>query len=321
MVKNQIGGLAIVSNPAYILLMSNTRTTDTSLMLPFTKMNGLGNDFVVLDVRAQEMSLTEAQVRNIADRDNPVTMGCDQMMIIRPARADGDCFAEIRNADGGEVEACGNGTRAVAAYLNKNNGLASCRIETVAGALDCTTQLDRVNVTMPAPKFGWQDIPLAKDIGKTNGVVLHPDLPPAFLVNVGNPHAVIFAAKKTKWMASKYGSELEHHELFPNRANINFVQQYRQFERPTLGIHTWERGAGLTQACGTGACAVAIAAIELGVTRNPNGELQTEVDVMPPFNLNRNEHDIITIRYEPGANTYVMRGPVAFEFDGQLSLS
>ncbi len=97
--------------------------------------------------------------------------------------------------------------RAVAAYLNKNNGLASCRIETVAGALDCTTQLDRVNVTMPAPKFGWQDIPLAKDIGKTNGVVLHPDLPPAFLVNVGNPHAVIFAAKKPNgWLQNMAAS-------------------------------------------------------------------------------------------------------------------
>ncbi|MGC6475128.1 MAG: diaminopimelate epimerase [Parvibaculales bacterium] len=293
--------------------------TNTNNQMTFTKMNGLGNDFVVLDARLNELHLTQAQVRNIADRDNPVTMGCDQIMIIRPARGNGDCFAEIRNADGGEVEACGNGTRAVAAYLNKKDGLASCRIETLAGELDCATQLDRVNVTMPAPKFSWQDIPLSEDIGKTNGVVLHPDLPPAFLVNVGNPHAVIFAAKKTKWMASKYGSELEHHELFPNRANINFVQQFRQFDRPTLGVHTWERGAGLTQACGTGACAVAIAAIELGVTRDPNGAQQTEVDVMPPFNTDRNEHDIITIRYQPGASTFVMRGPVAFEFDGQLS--
>ena len=173
---------------------------------------------------------------------------------------------------------------------------------------------------MPAPRFDWQSIPLSHDIAKTNGVSLHADLPPAFLVNVGNPHAVIFASKKTKWMASKYGAELENHALFPERANINFVQQLRNFERPTLAVHTWERGAGLTLACGTGACAVAIAAIELGVTRTQEGELLTEVDVMPPFNSDRNESDIITIRYVPGSEDFIMRGPAAFEFDGELVL-
>ena len=172
---------------------------------------------------------------------------------------------------------------------------------------------------MPAPKFAWADIPVAEEVN-TNGVKLHDELPPAFLVNVGNPHAVFFASKKTKWMASKYGSDLEMHPLFPQQANINFAQILRDFERATILLHTWERGAGLTKACGTGACATAIAAIELGATRLPDATLRTEVDIIPPVNGDRNESDIITIRYQPGAQTYIMRGPAEFEFDGKVSL-
>lgn len=286
----------------------------------FSKMNGLGNDFVVIDARESGVVLSRDVVRTICDRDNPVTQGCDQIMLISPPRRNGACFAEIWNADGGEVEACGNGTRAVALYLARKDRIKTAEVETLAGTLHCRVDADRIEVTLPAPRFGWQDIPLHEDVGKTNGVVLHPALPPAFLVNVGNPHAVIFASRKTRWMASKYGAELENHDLFPDRANINFVQQLRTFERPTLAIHTWERGAGLTQACGTGACAAAIAAIELGVTRTKDGALRTQVDVMPPFNTDRNESDIITVTYVPGDETFVMRGPAEFEFDGELTL-
>lgn len=290
----------------------------TQLKTAFSKMNGLGNDFVVIDARASRLALSREHVRAIADRDNPVTKGCDQIMVIQPPRQGGYCFVQIWNADGGEVEACGNGTRAVARYLAQQDKIDKLSVETLAGTLHCRIDADRVNVTMPSPNFKWQDIPLSEDVGKTNGVPLHAELPPAFLVNVGNPHAVIFASKKTKWMASKYGAELEHHALFPQRANINFVQHLRAFERPTLALHTWERGAGLTQACGTGACAAAIAAIELGVTRSPDGDLRTEVDVMPPFNTDRNESDIITVRYVPGADNFIMRGPAEFEFNGEL---
>ncbi|MGC6512326.1 MAG: diaminopimelate epimerase [Parvibaculales bacterium] len=292
----------------------------TQLKTAFSKMHGLGNDFVVMDARACGLALSRDVVRAIADRDNPITKGCDQIMLITAARQGGDCFAEIWNADGGEVEACGNGTRAVALFLARQDGVDMLDVETLGGTLHCRVDAERVEVTLPAPRFDWADIPLADDVGKTNGVVLHDDLPPAFLVNVGNPHAVIFASKKTRWMASKYGAELENHALFPDRANINFVQHLRAFERPTLAIHTWERGAGLTQACGTGACAAAIAAIELGVTRSPEGDLRTEVDVMPPFNTDRNESDIITVRYVPGDDTFIMRGPAEFEFDGELVL-
>ena len=227
---------------------------------------------------------------------------------------------DILNADGSQAESCGNGTRAVAAYIAKHKGQTNPVIETLGGSLSCAVMPEnRVEVTMPAPKFAWTDIPVAEEV-KTNGVKLHDDLPPAFLVNVGNPHAVFFASKKTKWMASKFGSDLEMHPLFPQQANINFAQILRDFERATILLHTWERGAGLTKACGTGACATAIAAIELGATRLPDGTLRTEVDIIPPVNRDRNESDIITIRYQPGAETYIMRGPAEFEFDGKVSL-
>ena len=301
-----------------------TQTNGQDKLIPFSRMNGLGNDFIIFDVMEDASLLpddiSETVWRHIADRDNPATKGCDQILILRPAGAVSDCFMDIRNADGSQAESCGNGTRAVAAYLAKHKGLTNPVIETLGGQLACAVLPEnRVEVSMPAPKFAWADIPVAEEV-KTNGVKLHDELPPAFLVNVGNPHAVFFASKKTKWMASKYGSELEIHALFPQQANINFAQILRDFERATILLHTWERGAGLTKACGTGACATAIAAIELGATRLSDGTLRTEVDIMPPINRDRNESDIITIRYQPGAETYIMRGPAEFEFDGKVKL-
>ena len=301
-----------------------TKTNGQDNLRPFSRMNGLGNDFIIFDVMDDNTLLPDDisinMWRNIADRDNPATKGCDQILILRPPLSKGDCFMDILNADGSQAESCGNGTRAVAAYIAKHKGQTNPVIETLGGSLSCAVMPEnRVEVTMPAPKFAWTDIPVAEEV-KTNGVKLHDDLPPAFLVNVGNPHAVFFASKKTKWMASKFGSDLEMHPLFPQQANINFAQILRDFERATILLHTWERGAGLTKACGTGACATAIAAIELGATRLPDGTLRTEVDIIPPVNRDRNESDIITIRYQPGAETYIMRGPAEFEFDGKVSL-
>ena len=164
-------------------------------------MNGLGNDFIIFDVMDDNTLLpddiSKNMWRNIADRDNPATKGCDQILILRPPLSKGDCFMDILNADGSQAESCGNGTRAVAAYIAKHKGQTNPVIETLGGSLSCAVMPEnRVEVTMPAPKFAWTDIPLAEEV-KTNGVKLHDDLPPAFLVNVGNPHAVFFASKKT----------------------------------------------------------------------------------------------------------------------------
>lgn len=309
--------------------------------IPFTKMNSLGNEFVVINLRSNSgLHLTDAQVRAIADRSNPVTKGCDQVLLIREPKSGGYCFMEIRNADGGEVEACGNGARAVAAYLFERDELLETPskttiIETRGGELKAfKTQwnnTDVFGVQMPKPKFGWQDIPLSQETPETSQVNLHPDLPPAFLVNVGNPHAVFFIEdeRNIDTLAQKYGAKLEHHKLFPNRANINFG---RIIKSEAIHLATWERGAGLTKACGTGACATAIAAYHLQKAQNHNDEFT----ICPPFaRMQNNDLDShippISIRPSlPHNGQYILvdynnerlsqQGFSKFEFNGELEL-
>ena len=187
--------------------MSETRT------IAFTKMNGLGNDFVIIDARDNALSLSGDDVRALAARAHAQTQGCDQLLVIHSPRNSGDVFMQIFNADGGEVEACGNGTRAVAAYL-AHKGMAAVKIETLGGILACTATLaDRqasAQVSMTLPQIGAP-------------ISLHQDLPAALPVNIGNPHAVIFVATGTAGLAAQYGFQLERHKAFPERANINFA--------------------------------------------------------------------------------------------------
>ena len=276
---------------------------------PAVKMNGIGNDFVVLDGRQNALAFTPEEIRTLADRENETTGGCDQLLIIRPPKKDGDVFMQIFNADGGEVGACGNGARAVAGYLHKYDNLQNATIETLGGVLRTERNgSDDFAVKMPPPKFGWRDIPLAKDIGDTSQVTLHPDLPPAFLVNVGNPHAVIFFENKNldtlKAKAKKYGRDLEHHEKFPQRANINFSYA-EQIQLTGIMLQTWERGVGLTKACGTGACATAIAAIKLF-----GNQAGRDINVAQ-------RGGVIGIHWD-GANDLVMHGEIEFERELEL---
>lgn len=274
--------------------MSETRT------IAFTKMNGLGNDFVIIDARDNALSLSGDAVRALAAREHEQTQGCDQLLVIHPPRNAGDVFMQIFNADGGEVEACGNGTRAVAAYLAQR-GMAAAAIETLGGMLACTATLDdaqasaQVRMTLP-------------DIGAP--ISLHPDLPDALPVTIGNPHAVIFVETGTAGLAAQYGFQLERHKAFPERANINFVSLQGD---NILRLDTWERGVGLTKACGTGACASAIAAVAQGFCS------AGAVTVRPPFNQDDNGTDVLRIDYQPESHV-LMGGPVAFEFDREASL-
>ena len=274
--------------------MSETRT------IAFTKMNGLGNDFVIIDARDKALSFAGDDVRALTARAHAQTQGCDQLLVIHPPRNSGDAFMQIFNADGGEVEACGNGTRAVAAYLAQK-GMAAVKIETLGGILACTTNLaDRqasAQVSMTLPQIGAP-------------ISLHQDLPEALPVTIGNPHAVIFVETGTAGLAAQYGFQLESHKAFPERANINFASQQGD---NILRLDTWERGVGLTKACGTGACASAIAAVTQG--RCAAGE----VIVRPPFNQDDNDMHVLTIDYQPESHV-LMRGPVAFEFEGEASL-
>ena len=274
--------------------MSETRS------IAFTKMNGLGNDFVIIDARHEALSLSGDEVRALAARDNGQTKGCDQLLILHPRRQGGDVFMQIFNADGGEVEACGNGTRAMAAYLAQY-GMADAQIETLGGMLHCqatlTDEVARAQVAMPLPQIGAP-------------ISLHQNLPEALPVTIGNPHAVIFVATGTAGLAAQYGFQLERHKAFPDHANINFASLQGD---NILRLDTWERGVGLTKACGTGACASAIAAVTLGLCA------AGAVTVRPPYNQDDNDMHVLTIDYQPESHV-LMRGPVAFEFDGEASL-
>lgn len=269
--------------------------------IAFAKMNGLGNDFVIIDGRDKTIALSGDDVRALAARDNGVTQGCDQLLVLHPARDEGDFFMQIFNTDGGEVEACGNGTRAMAAFLARA-GRKKTRLESLGGLLACETEINdgaemRVNVAMLMPRIGTP-------------IDLHKDLPAALPVGIGNPHAVLFVETGTAGLAAQYGFQLERHKAFADRANINFASLQGD---NLLRLDTWERGVGLTKACGTGACATAVAAITQGLCQ------AGVVTIMPPFNQDDNPRDVLCIDYQPGRHLH-MRGPVAFEFDGEAVL-
>ena len=229
--------------------------------LAFIKMHGLGNDFVVIDGRAAEVPLDPGWVRAVADRRTGV--GCDQLIVIGPSSG-ADARMTIRNADGGVAEACGNGARCIAALLMAENGSESVRIETDAGTVECRPAGEgRVTVDMGEALTDWRDIPLARE-ADTLALDLGVDgLGPAVAVNTGVPHIVFFVDDAGGIDVAGIGAALEHHEMFPARANINFAQVLAP---DRMRMRVWERGAGVTRACGTGACAVLVAAARRGLT-------------------------------------------------------
>lgn len=226
------------------------------LMMPFVKMHGLGNDFVVIDARERAFRPDEALAAAIADRTRGV--GFDQLLVIRPPEDPrADAFMSIYNADGGEVEACGNGTRCIAKRIMAEMGTDRAVIETVVGLLDARAAPDGlVSVDMGLVKMDWQEIPLSKACD-----TLHLPLELGPLVdpvggNVGNPHATFFVDDLDAIDLEILGPKLEHDPLFPERANIGVAQV---INRGKARLRVWERGVGETRACGTGACAAAVA--------------------------------------------------------------
>jgi diaminopimelate epimerase len=269
----------------------------------FRKMNGLGNDIVVLDARARALTLSPEVVRAIADRKEGI--GCDQIVALEPSRK-ADLFMRIWNADGGEVGACGNAARCVAALLADERGVPSVSIETESGVIGATVNEDRsVTIDMGAPRFAWNEIPLAKPFDDTSAIALGPTEDPALgspsVVNVGNPHCLFFVADVGAHDLARLGPRLEHHPLFPERANISLVQVLGPAH---LKLRTWERGAGLTRACGTGACAAAVAAAR----RELSGR---KVKVSLPGG------DLL-IEWRENDGHILMTGPYALDFEGTL---
>lgn len=249
----------------------------------FCKMNGLGNDFAVFDMRSSGLALSSAQAKRIADRKNGI--GCDQIIEIRPSSG-ADAFMRILNADGSEVDACGNATRCVAALLSKEKSRADIVIETGAGLLASVVNPDgAVTVDMGAPSLEWNEIPLARPFSDTVSLEVSFDdgsggaLREPAAVNVGNPHVVFIVENADAYDLAKIGPAIEHDPLFPEAVNVSLVQI---LSRNAIRLRVWERGAGATQACGTAACAAAVATIRKGLTDRavtvslPGGDLNIE---------------------------------------------
>ncbi len=228
--------------------------------VPFVKMHGLGNDFVVVDGRTAALDLAPDWVRAVADRRTGV--GCDQLIAILPS-ATADARMVVRNADGGAAGACGNGGRCVAALLMDETGRDRVAIETDAGIIEARAAADgAVAVDMGVPRWDWREIPLAREADALDLDLGPPAPAPAVAVNTGVPHAVLFVDDVAAIDVAGIGAALERHPIFPEAANIDFAQALAP---DRIRMRVWERGAGVTRACGTGACAVAAAAARRGL--------------------------------------------------------
>ncbi len=272
-------------------------------MTAFLKMHGLGNDFAVFDARKQALALDAATARAIADRR--LGVGCDQVIVIAPAANGADAAMRIYNADGGEVESCGNAARCVAQLLMAEKGTGTVRLETAGGPLVCSESNGLVTVDMGAPRFDWKDIPMssAADTNKFSFAVDGVSVE-ASAVSVGNPHCVIFVGDAERAPVAEVGPQIERHPLFPERTNVEFATVQSQ-ER--IRMRVWERGAGITQACGTGACAAAVAAARRGLAAR-------KVDVVL-------DGGTLVIEWRESDGHVLMTGPATLAFRGEIELS
>jgi diaminopimelate epimerase len=253
--------------------------------LPFQKMSGLGNEILVVDLRGrQAIDLSPQRVAAIARQPRS---RFDQMMVLYEPRSLGsDAYVRIYNADGSEAEACGNGTRCIGWLEAERTGRRLVEFESKAGRLKVEVAgPQRISVDMGAPRFGWRDIPLAEAFADTRSIELQvgpidkPILQSPSVVNVGNPHAVFWVADVAAYDLGRLGPMLEHHPLFPQRANISLA---RVTGSKAITLRTWERGAGLTRACGSAACAATVCAARKGLTDRsavvtlPGGPIEIE---------------------------------------------
>jgi diaminopimelate epimerase len=276
----------------------------------FVKMNGLGNEIVVVDMRAAPAAISEADARAAA---TPQGAPYDQMMALYPPRTPGtDAYVRIYNSDGSAAGACGNGTRCIAELMFRETGKDTLTFETPAGLLNVWKGAEPQvsTVDMGRPRFAWNEIPLAEEFADTRCIELQigpiddPILHSPSTLSMGNPHAIFWVKDVNAYDLSKIGPLLENHPIFPERANISLCNVA---SRQHIIVRTWERGAGLTRACGSAACAAAVAAVRLRKTDRevtvtlPGGDLKIEW-------RERDDHVLMT-------------GPVAFEFEGRFDPS
>lgn len=272
------------------------------MSLPFLKMNGLGNDFVVVMSEGAAFTPSRQKASAIANRMSGV--GCDQLIAITPSHC-ADAGMRIWNADGGEVEACGNAARCVGWLLMEASGLDRVRIETPVGVLVAArADSGMVTIDMGEPGLGWRDIPLAVDMD-TREVALEVDdvLRAPGCVAIGNPHVVFFVPDVESAPVTAVGPVIEHNSLFPQRTNVEFAQILGPSH---IRMKVWERGVGQTRACGTGACATLVAAHRRGLC-----ERRAIVTL---------DGGDLAIEWRGSDNHVLMTGPVAVEFAGRLPL-
>lgn len=269
----------------------------------FKKMHGLGNDFVIFDARVKDIKLSREQIQKIADRKRGI--GCDQLIVIETSKSFQEIyFMRIYNPDGSEAEACGNATRCVADLLMREDNVDQLVIETVVGALNCfRADNGQVTVHMGEPKLSWDEIPVSE---KCDTLHLPLEGHPVG-VSMGNPHCVFFVDGSVDDMGDdgveKQGKRFETDPLFPNRTNVEFVEVLSPNH---VRMRVWERGAGITQACGSGACAVAVAAIRRGLTERK-------------VTVTLDGGDLI-IEWPTDNAQVAMTGPVSYVFDGTINV-
>lgn len=272
----------------------------------FAKMNGLGNKIIVADMRGRADRITPTAAIRLANEE---ATRFDQIMAIHDPKTPGtDYYIEIINCDGTQAQACGNGTRCVVQWLSLENGKHDYTFQTLAGILTAHEHEDGlITVDMGHPRFGWQDIPLAHAVADTSAIELTagpsdaPVLQSPSIASMGNPHAIFWVENDVwSYALDQYGPALEHDPIFPERANISIAQVT---SRDTIILRTWERGAGLTLACGSAACAAAVSAARTGRT---NRKVTVHVPG-GPLGIEWRDDDHV-----------MMTGPAEWEFDGNF---
>ncbi len=270
------------------------------MSLSFRKMHGLGNDFVILDIRDGGRPDIKT-IQALANRRRGA--GCDQVLTLeKPVSAEADLFMRIYNPDGSEAGACGNGTRCVARLYMDTEKKTSCVIETKTCLLACRDVNGMVEADMGAPRLDWKDIPLAEERDTLHLGIAGGLLPDPVAVSMGNPHAVFFVDKVDSFDIATLGPQVERHVLFPERTNVEFAQVIRPDK---IRMRVWERGAGITEACGSGACATIVAAVRRGLTAR-----KAEIVL---------DGGLLHLEWRAGDGHVLMTGPAEYVYEARMA--
>jgi diaminopimelate epimerase len=272
-------------------------------MTPFRKMQGLGNDFVVFDARKNPIPMTASRARAIADRHFGV--GCDTLVLIAPGAGEVDAILRFFNADGGEVESCGNATRCVGRFLMDESGLSQVTLDSKGGRLVCADAGNGlVTVDLGVPGLDWRDIPVTHAVDTNEfSIPLEKGAVSAAAVLMGNPHCILFVDDAERAPVTEQGPKLETHAFFPTRINVEFAQVK---DPGHIRMRVWERGVGVTLACGTGASATAVAAARRGLTGR---KVEVELD-----------GGTLHLEWRESDGHVLMTGPGVTVFEGQIDL-